>query len=144
MFCKLFINAYTVLQQQVRTYKMLAVLMHLFLYVPFFAVQLLYNFDIAAHTIVTGKAAIAATHSNGDAGKEVKKSTTQAPVKAKIRLNKRFHPEAFTALECFPSYVSITWVQQQHARAINTTVYSQLPGNGQPLRGPPSFVYTVS
>ena len=134
------------LKKHLRTYRLLAVIIHLAVYLPFFAVQFLYNFDIAVHTSATASLKDASWVASIDTKNTQKlgKNTGQSPVNAKIRLNKRFQPESIIAFHIYHSTPTVQWVTWFKPHPVNTELHSILLSFNQPLRGPPSFVYYFS
>jgi len=129
-----------------RTYRFIAVVIHLAVYLPFFVVQLLYNFDIAGHASFTSsiKLSTQVSASRMQHAQGFGKNTGEQPVKAKIRLNKRFQPESIVAFNLYQTTPIIKWLTLFKPRLVNTELQSVLLSFNQPLRGPPSLVYIIS
>ncbi len=134
------------LKKHLRLYRLIAVVIHLVVYLPFFAVQFLYNFDIASHTRLEGSLKVSPDVSSHYVQhvKGLGENTGQQPVKAKIRLSKRFQPESIIAFSIYHTTPIIHWVTFFKPRPVNTQLHLVLLSFNQPLRGPPSFQYIFS
>ncbi|MEO5591374.1 MAG: hypothetical protein ABIR15_21885 [Chitinophagaceae bacterium] len=122
---------------------MLAVIVHLAVYLPFFAVQFLYNFDIAGHANAMG--ALPDSSQVGSIGaKDIQypgKNCGHSPARAKIRLNKRFQPESIISFEIFHAAQPVKWLAFSKPYPVNTALHSFFLSFNQSLRGPPCVVY---
>jgi len=126
---------------------LLAVIVHLAVYLPFFAVQFLYNFDIAGHAIARGALKDSSQPASSIGAKNTQdlgKNTGQSPARAKIRLNKRFQPESIISFEIFPAAQPVKWLTFFKPYPVNTALHSLFLSFYQPLRGPPCIVYHFS
>ena len=116
------------------------------MYLPFFAVQFLFNFDIASHanTGVYLKAPVQTASMVKKNNHELSKTSGQSPVNAKIRLNKRFQPESLIVFHIYHSTQPVQWLTLFKPYPGNTELHSFLLSFNQPLRGPPAVVYYFS
>ena len=134
------------LKKHLHTYHFLSVIIHLAVYLPFFAVQFLYNFDIGAHdnTLASSKAFAHIETISAKNTQKLSKDTGQSPVKAKTRLNKRFQPESIIVFHIYHSTQPIQWLTSFKPKPVNTALHSFLLSFNQPLRGPPQVICLFS